>query len=165
MGMVRFQLPLPLPGPGADSVLRDWADRLVARLTPQEFKEETVEEALAFGGLEIADRFFPIEGVFSGYTAPEDTEILAAPAAGKKRLVTAFYATGPVGGNANGYLYKKKGASEIYLAGPQSIIHNVMMQSLKWCRIMLDDTDESIRLRITAGTSDVFWNGCYVELD
>lgn len=160
-----IRTPLPLPGQGADPALREWANRLIARLSEPTFEPASLEETLAFGGLEIADKIFPFYGVFSGYTAPEDTEVLAAPAAGKKKLVTTFLGTGPLTGNANGILYKKKGASEIYLAGPQGILHNIMMISLQWCRIVLDDTDESIRLRVTAGTSDVFWNGCYVELD
>ncbi len=161
----------PPLAPSAAPGLRDWAERLISWIEEQEQGPGTeIEESLALGGTLMASRLFGNEGIFSGYTAPEATEILSAPVAPRKKVLVAATATVDAN-NIEIRLVHKKGGVSVFLAivvtdtGGQNSERSFRLTP--GALVVLDADDETIELHVevAAGNPPVHWSLSYIDVD
>jgi hypothetical protein len=160
---VALKEPVPLPDPGADPALLEWANRLVVWLSVLLFQESTLEEDLVFGGADMANRAFGFEGAITG---PDTAVVLTAPTGAKKKIVVWMSVTSdePTGGTPqNVRVYKKVGANE-YDIWSAAIKQNTDLTNSGQGVLVLDAADESIEIEVD-GTAEIHWNGSYLDVD
>ncbi len=158
---LRRELPIPPRDPDA---LVAWAQRLTQWLREGEREIDDFEERFVFGVDKVANKIRGIEGTFSGYIPPYSEEILAAPAAGKKRVLISLMVSSDSTSSRNIKLIKKADGGE------NDIIHVQLSKTVPFLplldiRVVLDDTDESLDLEITDGTEDLHFDAAYIDLD
>lgn len=165
MSLYRTQAPRA-PLRGSLGGIIEWARNLVAFLDSQETRVASELEAiLALGGEEVATRMFGFEGSLLTPTPPEEAEIMAAPVAGKKKIITDFILTCAATTAMSIRLFKLKGATEYDLVSAMDLEKKVPFTGASTMKITLDDINESIRLEVLTGTDDVHWNGSYLDVD
>lgn len=170
MGELKWRTPPPrVPQINVEKNIPDWASRLIQWLDRQEReKDYDVESIIALGGAGVAERLLGFEVLLTGYSPTHTADILAAPAAGKKRIITSFHihmaaadAVGTVQKDINGTNYiigefdtsGAPGNQDPDLTGGGSGV------------TVLDGVLEKLEITITAGTSDISITGAYLEVD
>ena len=168
MSIGKYDTPPP-QAPQLHSDLIRWAMDLIAWLRSEESDPvDTLEDDFVFGGEGVASRMFGFEGVDVAPGATDVIELMAAPAAGKKKIITDLVISMD-GTSMELRIYKKKGATE-YNYDPS---HDLTSSKESWSsiehssRIVLDSTDEPLEVEIvaTVGGGDFFWNGNYLDVD
>jgi hypothetical protein len=159
------RIPPPIPELLDDPATHDWAQRLSAWLATEDLVESTLEEKFIFGSDEVASKIFGIEALFTGHTAPYSEEVLAAPEAGKKRVLVWLSIASDSPTTQRQYrVYKKKGATEYDIFKMLLKVNDVFSSGYTQVAV-LDDTDETIRLEAVDGDEDVHFNGAYLDVD
>jgi hypothetical protein len=152
------------PPPQAHPDLLLWATQLVAWLRTEESSpEEALEDDFLFGGEGVANRLFGFEGIGTP-TVPEDFEILSAPAAGKKKIVTSLTINSVEAATGTTFrLFKLITATKHYLTREISV--GKTGDYVHTGYIALDDAAESLKIEVTVGTLAVHWDGSYLAVD
>jgi len=168
MGELKWTRPPPLE---TDLDAENWPTRLVQWLLEQEQAADyDVESFIAVGGPGVAERMFGFEGTESSYSGglPHTKVMLAAPLAGKKRIITGLRLHSD-GTTEIGSVEINKGGTRHALisfdtTGPPGNSDAAVTQGGSGYAV-LDDINESLELIITAGSADLSYVGSYLEVD
>jgi hypothetical protein len=165
MAELKWRSPVPFMRTTEDE--REFIGRLIRWLSEQEQGPEyDLEANLAFGGLGVAERIFGFEGLITGYSAPSEHEILAAPSGPNKKVI--------VGGRAHiaaatgtFQVIKRKDSVDVVIFEVVASASNKgdSITSTGSGYVTLDAADESLRLHTISGTADVSYSGSYVDVD
>ena len=161
--------PIPLPFTADPRHLLDWSLRLTAwlRFVENELDAEafTIEEQVAFGGPEMASRLVGFELDHTTAGVNEQVEIVAAPPAGKKRVIVAATLILESATGTDAFTFKSVGGSVFYMAGatfakrtPTSLSQNNLV-------ITLDGEDEFFGIEVAASGSQFHITGSYLDVD
>lgn len=155
------------PPPQLEEDLTSWAKRLVAWLVSEESaQEDTQEDDFVFGGAGVASRLFGFEGKDIDPAAAAVLVLLAAPVAGRKKIITDLLIT--VTGDMTIRMYKDIGADEYeYGTFDLTTAAGFALANVVGRYIVLDGDTEKLEIEVVANASDddIHWNGNYLDVD
>jgi hypothetical protein len=169
MPHLRWKTPPPPISSLDEEITSDWANRLIQWLRDQEEEEVLeVESIVSLGGHRVAERLVGFESFITGYTPVHTETLLAAPAAGKRRILVGFTFHSQ-GITEEGHIRKTKSGVDYILVGfdtssPSPSGKDPEIVAVKGI-ITLDDITESLTIEITVGSADIYVTGSYLEVD
>ena len=157
--------PVPIPFSPDPRHLLDWALQLTAWINLVGDLAYPLEEQLALGGVEMASRMFGIEHTWEPDTTFE--ELVPAPEAGKKRIITFTHTTGSTTGGSTVVALVKRVAAVNYIIGAAVLGSNASFTENGPTQIVLDGIDES--LGIITDTDETgnpyYFEASYLDVD
>jgi len=159
--------PVPVPYSDNPRHLLDWAMRLVSWLTFLGEIEYPLEESLSLGGPGMASRMFSAEDTLSAMPENTFTEILGAPEAGKKRIVTYLTVSVDVGSATLLTSLIKKVDTTEYTIIAKTLQKNEVFSGNGFTQIILDGDDETLGLKteVTSGPQTFHYYLSYLDVD
>ncbi|KKN65230.1 hypothetical protein LCGC14_0484060 [marine sediment metagenome] len=168
MAELKWKTPVPLISALAQSPgnIQAFLVQLVQWLQEQERTPDwAVESNLIFGGLGVAERLFGFEALLTGYSAPEEQVVVAAPEGASKKIIIAFHihvesSPGTVD------IILRKGGTDIVICRVDAAVktHEDVIQQHTGI-ITLDATDESLVINILTGSSDITLSGTVFNVE
>jgi hypothetical protein len=138
-------VPVPLPYSDDPRHLLDWAFRLAAWLAQETSGDYDFEEVLGVGGIGMANRLYGVEHIWTPALGVYE-ECVAAPEAGKKRIVTWTHTVGEAGQATLVQLIKKIDTIEVVI-GEASIPNNGSFSENGPTQIVLDGVLETLGIK------------------
>jgi len=159
----KFDTPPPMVPLRSEDIKR-WAQQLIAWLRSEESDPvDTLEDDFVFGGASVANRLFGFEDVEVDPAGADKFTILAAPVAGKKKIITDLIIAAD--GLMSFRLFKDKDGTEHDMI-PEGSVDSAISYNHPG-NIVLDADDETLQIEVlaNAGDDDLFWNGNYLDVD
>jgi len=171
MAELRWKTPVPLPGllPMSPENTQWYLIHLARWLLEQERGAEyNLEDDLAFGGPDVANRIVGFEEEHSEYSAPDEVILLTGPAAPGKFIVIGLHIATTEAAESL-LIYVRKDTTDCLIAtlNPDTgLDKDVIGGSGGAGPITLDAPDEKIVIKThTDATGDYGWAGSYVNVE
>ena len=167
MAELKWRTPVPLPGllPMSPENTQLYLVQLARWLLYQEQGAEyALEDDLAFGGPDVANRIVGFEGRHVPSAPPETVTLLTGPATPGKFVVIGLHA-GTLDATISDFYVRKDGVDNLIASLPGTSDKDVIGGSGSGY-LTLDAADESIIMKTRAGaTVEYGWAGSYVNVD